>query len=205
MDEETLTTLIKEQARDLPPSLQRAVSSPAVRDYVEEFARARNLTIEQMNTLENEFTLILLGIERLDDLRDNLLEHTDLDEYLVDQVYTLVFENVIAPVEEELRSLYRRQDAAEELATAGDANAAQSTEELDRDAILRDIEEPEHSRPRGDDYQSNETTMSQLSEDKNHPSDEPTEAEEQAARDLTKEAAERGYEGGDDPYREPPE
>ncbi len=200
MDDETLNNLIASQFENLPTQLQQEVRSSALHDYIEEFAKERGLTVQQMNILENEFMLVLLGIERLDELHDNLLEHTDLDGHLVDQAYILVYENVLEPLEESLQSLYRRQDAAEQLSSNGDGSIAKSEEELDRDQILKEIEEPEKAQTRGKNYQSNQITMSELKDDKSRPSEEPTSQEE---RDTAKEAERRGYTGGDDPYREP--
>ncbi len=203
MDEETLNKTLKQQYAELPNEIKQVVKSEALHDYVEEFARQRRLTISQMRLVENEFMMVLIGLERLPDLRENLLEHTDLDENLVDMIYTLVYENIFEPLEESFQSLYRRQDAAEQLAGMDGDVGIKSEEDLDRESLLKGIEEPEEAKPRGNNYQSNQTTMSELSEDKNRPTDDPSEGETVAPKEAQKEAKERGYQGGDDPYREP--
>lgn len=101
-----LDEAIKERFLRLPKVVQDAITSSDVEGKLRSLAGTNKLHLDQWDKLENEVTLALLGIQRVEDLEQNLVNHVGVPSGeahpLAININAIVFE----PIRQELeRSL----------------------------------------------------------------------------------------------------
>lgn len=210
--ENEITKNIEEYAANLPPELKEKINS-GWETSLKSLARKYLLSEEESITLEDEISVILFGLESVDEAREELqkklsLRTADLDALMIEIRQQILFD--IMPVLEKLHSNEKDREEIPTEKTAGveieEIKRLEDTKEsFDREAIMHGIEEPLRIDP------ANEIKPAP----KIHPIDAPTPTKPQNNNDdlVSRKLAgintpstppeKRGYAAGQDPYREP--
>jgi len=135
MDNET-QNIIAEQLKILPKELRDAISAVDYPVKLQEIVRNNKLLLDAAGKLETETTLVLLGLEPLNDYVDNLVKNVGLPKnqalIVAHDVNELIFKNV----RESLRKINEEAIAAE--------NKQVAPNEPTKEEILSRIEMPEN-------------------------------------------------------------
>ncbi len=89
---------LEEQFKNLPPELQKAISSVDLSDKLQQITRNEKLLIDQADAVQKETLLVLLGINPIDDYINNIGKNAGLDKNTALKVAhdadELIFKNV---------------------------------------------------------------------------------------------------------------
>jgi len=106
ISQEDLNKQLQERFKQLPPIIQRAITSADVQKQLRELSDTNKLHLDQWQLLENEVMLTLLGFQPVDELAANLktdLEITEeLSKTLAENISKIVFEPIRQQLEREL-------------------------------------------------------------------------------------------------------
>lgn len=132
MDQE-LENLIKERYETLPPDLKKTLATLPIRKLVQDIATEAGLHVDQAGDLYTETVLVLLGAEKMKDYERNVQDNLHISSPLAQMILRLTNEKIFTLVRESLKAMQDLQESSPE-----------SDEEiLDKDSILKDIENPE--------------------------------------------------------------
>ena len=118
----------------LPVELQKVIIDDSYQANLLDIARKNKLNYEELGTLEIETTMVLLGMTKPADYRDEVQEQLKKNDDEADALVKDVNEKVFAPVREQLEKLYTAQkDPAEYLKK--DVLAKVSNPEMSAEAL----------------------------------------------------------------------
>jgi hypothetical protein len=85
MNEDT-AKMIKARFDALPQSIQEAILSSDYENTIVELGKKYGLTVEQMGTLEQETTLVMMGLTKTKDFEDELISEMHIDQAKSSQI-----------------------------------------------------------------------------------------------------------------------
>lgn len=90
----------------LPDDIRSAIMDTGYQQKLFDIAKAQKLTYEELGILETETTMVLLGMTKPADYRDELQSELKKNDTEIDQVVAQVNEKVFAPIRVSLEKLY---------------------------------------------------------------------------------------------------
>jgi hypothetical protein len=147
MDEET-QKIITEQMKKLPKDVMDAIISVDYKTKLQEITKRQRLMIDQAGKLEMETTLVMIGLEPLNDFVDNIEREFGVNSIRAKEIAMDVSEHIFKPIRD---SLQKMNDAAKDDDGAVEGGEIEppatkftnTTEpNLNRDQILNEIENP---------------------------------------------------------------
>ena len=90
----------------LPDDIRSAIMDTGYQQKLFDIAKAQKLTYEELGILETETTMVLLGMTKPADYRDELQSELKKNDAEIDQVVAQVNEKVFAPIRASLEKLY---------------------------------------------------------------------------------------------------
>ncbi|MFA6340881.1 MAG: hypothetical protein WCX27_01400 [Candidatus Paceibacterota bacterium] len=112
MNEET-KKIIAEQMEAIPKELKDAIFSPDYPIRLQEIVKNNKLMIDQAGNLETETTLVMLGLEPLEDYIDNLINNVGLSRNLAFVVAHDVNETIFKNIRESLKKISEQRKEAD--------------------------------------------------------------------------------------------
>jgi len=134
--DETLTTDLKKQFQALPKEVQQAISAADLPTKLQEIVKNNKLMIDQAGGLEIETTLVLFGLEPLENYVANLIKNVGLSSIQASVVAHDVNESIFKNIRETLKKI-NEQIAEENKKTEIQQNNPT------KEQILAGIEKPE--------------------------------------------------------------
>jgi hypothetical protein len=128
--------IIAEQLKIIPKELRDAISSVDYAEKLQTIVRNNKLMIDQAGKLEQETTLVLLGLEPLDDYINNLKKNIGLSDEQTTTVAHDINELIFKNVRESLRKISEGMKEA-------DKEAGQTPQTNVKEETLEAIEKPE--------------------------------------------------------------
>ncbi len=123
--------LLKKQFATLPKDIQDAMLSSQFGEKLREISKKHELSVGQMNSLENETMFVMLGIERPDNYIKNLEKEVGLPSSKVREVAQEVNEKIFRLIRESLKKIHRVEES----------------EEVKKEAPVQATETPQHRVP----------------------------------------------------------
>lgn len=125
-DDKALNEQLAERFRQLPPVVQKAITSADVQTQLRALADTHKLHLDQWTLLENEVMLALLGFQPAEDLADNLKKELDIDDTTASALAADVSRIVFVPIREQLERELEGQEKKSEGQEGGEGAAAQA-------------------------------------------------------------------------------
>lgn len=150
MDPDT-QKIIQDQIKQLPNDVRAAIISVDYQAKLQEITKRQRLLIDQGGKLEMETTLVMIGLEPLTDFTGNIQRELNVDIARAKEIALDVSENIFKPIRNSLYKMNQGEESAVEVSdsaaseTEPPATKFTNTSEinLNRDQILREIENPE--------------------------------------------------------------
>lgn len=114
MTQEELDAQLKERFQELPKVLQEAITSTNVEKQLRELATKHKLHLDLWQSLENEVTMTLLGLQPAEELASHLQKDLEMPLETAAALAADISAIVFAPVREELERSLEHPDAKEE-------------------------------------------------------------------------------------------
>ena len=116
--EESLEQKLKEGFEKLPKVVQDAITSADIEKRLRALSDAHKLHLDQWGKLENEVMLTFLGLERAEDLTQNIREHVGVSDEIARSLALAISTAVFDPVRGELERELEHPDAQAKTTTA---------------------------------------------------------------------------------------
>ncbi len=97
----------------LPEEIQKVITGSEYQMKLFEIAKKNKLTYEQLGTVEMETTMVLLGMTKPDDFRDEIQVELKLNDPEIEVLVKDISEIVFVPVREALKQVYEKKAVAE--------------------------------------------------------------------------------------------
>jgi hypothetical protein len=117
---------IQEQFARLPKVVQDAITSADIEKHLRESADTYKLHLDQWALLENQVMLTLMGLQRAENLRENILKNVGTDEATAAALAAEISRIVFTPVCEEMERQLAHPDAQVKIASGMDAMRTQT-------------------------------------------------------------------------------
>lgn len=113
----------------LPPELQSAITSSDYQTKLFEISKKHKMTYEQLGVLEMETTMVLLGMTKPDDFRDEVQVELKMNDPEVEALVKDISDVVFVPLRESLKKVYevKAQTEAPRGKTANEEDAGVKT------------------------------------------------------------------------------
>ncbi len=138
----------------LPADIQEVIISDNYSTKLFEIAKARKLTYEQLGSLEIETSMMLLGMTKPDEFRDELMLQLKLSDEMIDGIVKDLGDQIFLPIRESIQKVYTAKDNFENRSLPEDAPIAppiaQSTSDTLKNAgveIVNDTVNPPFKAP----------------------------------------------------------
>lgn len=117
-----LQETIKEKLASLPPALRQVIDDPKTRERMRAIAEKHELHLDQGVLLENEVTLVMLGLEDVKSFSGNIKRELNVTEEVANAITADVAEEVFLPLREALKEVLeaQNQEAAQQTEEAAD-------------------------------------------------------------------------------------
>lgn len=102
---------LSERFVQLPPVVQRAITSADVEKHLRELATTHKLHIDQWDKLENEVMLTLFGFQRTEDLPTNIAKEVGMDAAAASTLAADISHIVFEPIRQELERQLEHPEA----------------------------------------------------------------------------------------------
>lgn len=112
--EQNVIDILEAQFNTLPESIQHFIVSNDFTNAVKKISENRNLNSTTLLSLENETLMVLMGLEPLSDLEKNLISEGGINQEQARTIVDDVFQQIITPVENELRTFLEKELLEEE-------------------------------------------------------------------------------------------
>lgn len=151
--------ILKNQFKKLPEDIQSAILAVDLRSKMQFITKKNNLHIDQAEALENEAVFVLLGLEHPNNLIANIAKHAEVSEEKAEAIAEDLNREIFLKVRESLKKIFeerseeessllggKEKDRGSFLASSLLGKTGEKTEEeaLNREDILREIEDKEH-------------------------------------------------------------
>jgi hypothetical protein len=142
-----LQELLKERMSQLPPVVQRAITSADVEKNLRKLADTHKLHLDQWQILENNVMLTLLGLQQSDLLEKNIQSEVgvaaDVARELAENINTIVFE----PIRQELERQLEHPEAQEKQFTGIEAARNQELAKAEGQGVTQAPSAPAEAAP----------------------------------------------------------
>ncbi len=101
----------------LPDDIKKAIIDDAYQTKLFEIAKAQKLTYDELNTLEIETSMVLLGMNKPEEYRNDLQTELKKNDPEIDALVKAVNEQVFAPIRASLEKLYATKKDPEDYAS----------------------------------------------------------------------------------------
>ncbi len=98
----------------LPEDIQKVIMDEGYQTKLIEIAKAQKLTYEELGLLETETTMVLLGMRKPEDYRDQVQYQLKKNDPAIDSLVNAVNEQVFAPIRSSLEKVYAERNEAEQ-------------------------------------------------------------------------------------------
>ncbi len=105
MDENT-TKMIKEKFDALPESIQELILSSNYQDTLIEIGKKYQLNVEQLGMLEQETTLVMMGLTPTQDFENELIRELKIEKIKGNQIVTEINEKIFLTIRDLLKLMY---------------------------------------------------------------------------------------------------
>jgi len=105
MDENT-TKMIKERFDALPESIQELITSSGYQNILVEIGKKYQLNVEQLGMLEQETTLVMMGLTPTKDFETELTRELHVDKMKGNQIVTEINEKIFVTIRDLLKLMY---------------------------------------------------------------------------------------------------
>lgn len=148
--------ILKDQFKKLPKDIQDAILAVDLRSKMQFITKKNNLHIDQAEALENEAVFVLLGLEHPSSLVANIAKHAEVAKEKAEAIAEDLNREIFLKVRDSLKKIFEEREegegssflagslSADEAGLLGKAGEKTEEEELDREKILREIEDKEH-------------------------------------------------------------
>lgn len=141
---EDLQKIIAEQMKKLPKDVVEAIISVDYKAQLEEITKLEKLLMDKAAKLEMETTLVMMGLEPLNDYVDNLARELEISTLKAKEIALMVSEKIFKPIRESLHAMNSGAEA--ETDTGPNSMPAdhkgKDSHNLNRAEILKEIENP---------------------------------------------------------------
>lgn len=128
--------ILEDQFKKLPKDLQDAILALDLRTKMQFITKKNNLHIDQAGILENEAVFVMLGLEHPDNLVYNIAKHIEVSKEKAEAIAEDLNREIFLKVRESLKKIFEGKNNM----------AGEMEEELNREEILREIEDKEHHK-----------------------------------------------------------
>lgn len=97
----------------LPEEIQKVITSSEYQMKLFGIAKKNKLTYEQLGTVEMETTMVLLGMTKPDDFRDEIQVELKLNDPEIESLVKDISDVVFVPVREALKQVYEKKAVSE--------------------------------------------------------------------------------------------
>lgn len=97
----------------LPEDIQQVLASSEYQTKLFEIAKARKITYEQLGALEIETTMVLLGMTKPDEYRDELMIQLKLSDEEINALVQDISAQIFQPIRQSIEKMYAAKDTAE--------------------------------------------------------------------------------------------
>ncbi len=132
--------ILQKKFDSLPADIKAAITSTDVAQKLTDIGQKHQLHLDQVETLEEEVTLAMLGVTSLDDFVDRVEEKLNVDSDMAIDIATDVNEEVLLSIRESIQKIQLSQEENE---------APEEVPNAEREQILSDIENPRPTAERG--------------------------------------------------------
>jgi flagellar hook-length control protein FliK len=202
MDENT-TQMIKERFDALPESIQELIISSNYQDIIIEIGKKYQLNVEQLGLLEQETTLVMMGLTPTKDFETELTRELKIDNTKGNQIVTEINEKIFLTIRDLLKLMYTPE--GEEPSVKETPEESSRTLNLEsREEMLKHIETPDLTKQKELTAPTkNEETPSILSQKLSGSFQIPKTETDHSITNLSKHTKPKIPQA--DPYREVPE
>jgi hypothetical protein len=141
MDSET-EKIIAEQMKNIPEDVALAIISVEYQNKLKDIIKRQKLLIDQAGKLEFETTLVMIGLEPINDYTANIQRELALTTMRAKEIAMDVSENIFKPVRASLHSMDKSLKNPDDSTGPNDEVIDANEADLDRDQILNEIENP---------------------------------------------------------------
>lgn len=136
--------ILKARFEQLPEDIKEAITATPWKEKLRQISEKHNLHIDQAGHLGEETVLVMFGIEHADNLIANIAKHVEVSEEKAEAIAEDLNREIFLKVRESLKKIFEERD--EEGSSFLDDSLLGKTgeEELNREDILREIEDKEH-------------------------------------------------------------
>ena len=153
MDENT-TKMIKERFDALPEMIQNLILSSHYQDTLIEIGKKYQLNVEQLGLLEQETTLVMMGLTPTDSFETELTQELSVDKMKGNQIVTEINEKIFLTIRDLLKLMYTPageepsvEEETEQSEISPDKGRQEGLNLETRDELLEKIENPEKTPP----------------------------------------------------------
>lgn len=151
--------ILKARFEQLPEDIREAIMATPWREKLKQISDRHNLHIDQAGHLGEETVLVMFGIEHADNLIANIAKHAEISEEKAEAIAEDLNREIFLKVRESLKKIFEERDEKGEDSsflgdsllgkrdkkeTEGSLLGKTGEEELNRESILREIEDKEH-------------------------------------------------------------
>lgn len=135
--------IIADQMKKLPKDVVDAIVSVDYKTKLQEVTKRQKLLIDQAGKLEMETTLVMIGLEPLNDYTENIKRELAISDERAKEVSLDVSENIFKPIRESLYKMNKETESEEVASNKIEWGSTDTNDiNLNRDQILSEIEDP---------------------------------------------------------------
>ena len=105
--------IIKRQIRKLPIEIRKIVADPKLGEKITSMGVKNGLNAEQLEILQREVVLVVLGLVHPDELADGLINHSKINGLRIDNIITDIDREILSGIKEKLKKVYNTPDTEE--------------------------------------------------------------------------------------------
>lgn len=140
---ENFDEFIKERLLSLPPEIQKAFSETDIIGEIEKIRSKHGLMYDQSAVLESETMLVFLGLEKPGDLIKNIESNANVSKETATEIVDEIEKNILKQIKSKLVEVIEKEDAENPESKNQNVVIKENKDEtLDREAILKEIEDP---------------------------------------------------------------
>lgn len=140
--------ILKERFEQLPEDVKEAILATPWKEKLRQISGKHNLHIDQAGHLGEETVLVMFGVEHADNLVSNIAKHVEVSEDKAEAIAEDLNREIFLKVRESLKKIFEERSESGDSFLAGSllGKTEEKAEEetLNREDILREIEDKEH-------------------------------------------------------------
>lgn len=143
--------ILNERFDNLPKDIQEAIIATPWKEKLGQISKKHNLHIDQAGRLSEETILVMFGLEHPNDLIGNIAKHVEVSQEKAETIANDLNQEIFLKIRESLKKIFEEK---KEFAPTEPAE-----EMLDRETILREIEDKEHPKNLGVELPNKESSL----------------------------------------------